>query len=106
VIGSRGASTGSRCWFRKVSAPTVEPEKGGSLIYPKGDLSARPSGHMPKDGFFFDAVIRQKPLRPRSSEPDDNAEQYQPLTEAQLDDIEQDARVRSKAASTRCSRRW
>jgi hypothetical protein len=29
---------------------TVEPEKGGSLIYPKGALSARPSGHMPKGG--------------------------------------------------------
>ena len=48
---------------------TVEPEKGGTLIYPKGDLSAPPSGHMPKDGFFFDAIIRQKPHRPRPSEP-------------------------------------
>ncbi|MGA2484865.1 MAG: uroporphyrinogen decarboxylase family protein [Roseiarcus sp.] len=72
---------------------TVEPEKGGALIYPKGDLSARPSGHMPKDGFFFDAIIRQKPLDLDHLNPDDNAEQYQPLTEAQLDDIEQDARA-------------
>ena len=41
---------------------TIEPEKGGTLIYPKGDTSARPSGHMPKDGYFFDSIIRQKPI--------------------------------------------
>ena len=72
---------------------TVEPEKGGALIYPKGDLSARPSGHMPKDGFFFDAIIRQKPIDLDHLSPEDNTEQYQPLTEAQLDEIEQDARA-------------
>lgn len=33
---------------------TVEPEKGGILIYPKGDTSVRPRGHMPKDAYFFD----------------------------------------------------
>ena len=32
----------------------IEPENGGTLIYPKGDTTARPSGHMPKDGYFFD----------------------------------------------------
>jgi hypothetical protein len=72
---------------------TTEPEKGGTLIYPKGDLAARPSGHMPKDGFFFDAIIRQKPIDLDHLNPEDNAEQYRPLTEAQLDDIEQDARA-------------
>jgi len=72
---------------------TVEPEKGGALIYPKGDLSARPSGHMPKDGFFFDAIIRQRPIEPDHLTPEDNTEQYQPLTDDQLDEIEQDARA-------------
>jgi len=72
---------------------TVESDKGGALIYPKGDLSARPSGHMPKDGFFFDAIIRQKPIDLDRLNPEDNAEQYQPLTEAQLDGIEEDARA-------------
>jgi hypothetical protein len=70
---------------------TVEPEKGGTLIYPKGDLTARPSGHMPKDGFFFDTIIRQKPLDLDRLDPEDNTEQYAPLTEAQLEGIEQDA---------------
>jgi hypothetical protein len=72
---------------------TVEPEKGGTLIYPKGDMSARPSAHMPKDGFFFDSIIRQKPLDLERLDPGDNAEQYQPLTEAELDGIEMDARA-------------
>jgi hypothetical protein len=72
---------------------TVEPEKGGQLIYPKGDLSARPSAHMPKDGFFFDSIIRQKPIDLDHLNPEDNTEQFQPLTEADLDKIEEDARA-------------
>ena len=39
---------------------TTEPEEGGTLIFPRGDTSAKPSGHMPKGGFFFDAIIRQE----------------------------------------------
>ena len=61
---------------------TVEPEKGGILIYPKGDTSARPSGHMPKDGYFFDSIIRQKPIDLDNLNPDDNTEQYTLLTDA------------------------
>ncbi len=71
---------------------SVEPEKGGTLIYPKGDMSARPSGHMPKDGFFFDSIIRQKPIDLDHLNPADNTEQYTPLTEAELDGIAEDAR--------------
>ena len=71
----------------------VEPEKGGILIYPKGDLTAPPSGHMPKDGYFFDSIIRQKPIDPDHLNPEDNTEQYTPLTEAELDGIEEDARA-------------
>ncbi len=72
---------------------TVEPKNGGALIYPEGDLSARPSAHMPKDGFFFDSIIRQKPIDLDHLNPEDNTEQFQPLTEAQLDGIEEDARA-------------
>ncbi len=72
---------------------TIEPENGGVLIYPKGDATARPSGHMPKDGFFFDSIIRQKPIDHDHIDPEDNTEQYAPLTEADLDAIEEDART-------------
>jgi hypothetical protein len=37
-------------------------ENGGLLIYAEGDTSAAPSGHMPKDGYYFDATIRQQAL--------------------------------------------
>ena len=72
---------------------TVEPEKGGVLIYPKGDTSARASAHMPRDGYFFDSIIRQKPIDLDNLNPDDNTEQYTLLTDAQLDGIEEDARA-------------
>jgi len=48
---------------------------------------------MPKDGHFFDAIIRQKPIDLDRLDPSDNNEQHQPLTEAQLDEIEEDARL-------------
>ena len=66
---------------------------GDTLIYPKGDVSARPSGRMPNGGFFFDSIIRQKPLDFDHLDPNDNTEQYQPLSEAELDGIEEDARA-------------
>ena len=71
----------------------VEPENGDTLIFPKGDTTARPSGRMPKDGFFFDSIIRQGKLDLDNLDPEDNAEQYKPLTEAELDGIEEDARA-------------
>jgi Uroporphyrinogen decarboxylase (URO-D) len=78
---------------------TIEPEKGGALIYPRGNLSARPSGHMPKDGFFFDSIIRQKPIDLNHLDPADNAEQYAPLTDAELEGLEEDARAANAADS-------
>jgi len=72
---------------------TIEPENGGTLIYPRGDRSAPPSGHMPKGGFFFDSIIRQKPLDLENLNPEDNMEQYTLLTDKQLDEIEEDARA-------------
>ncbi len=39
---------------------------------------------MPKDGYFFDSIIRQKPIDPDNLNPDDNTEQYTLLTDASL----------------------
>jgi hypothetical protein len=72
---------------------TEEPEEGGILIYPRGDTSARPSGHMPKGGYFFDAVIRQNPDDRENYDVDDNTAQFKLLSDAQLDEIESDARA-------------
>ena len=36
-----------------------ENAEGGVYIYPKGDINAHPSGLMPKNGLYFDNVVRQ-----------------------------------------------
>ena len=35
---------------------------GDVLIYPQGDRKAKPSGRMAKNGYYFDAIVRQKPF--------------------------------------------
>ncbi len=61
---------------------TVEKDDG-TYIFPKGDTSAPPSAHMPKTGFFFDAVIRQEPLDEDNLDPADNLEEFKPMDEAE-----------------------
>jgi hypothetical protein len=63
-------------------------EKGDTLIYPRGDTSARPSGRLPKDGFYFDAIIRQGPLDEDDLDPSDWAEQFSVFTDEELRDLE------------------
>jgi len=55
--------------------PQPAPD-GGVLLHPGGDLSVPPSGHMPRDGYFFDALIRQEPLDEDKLDPLDNCEEF------------------------------
>ncbi|MFH0990165.1 MAG: uroporphyrinogen decarboxylase family protein [bacterium] len=71
---------------------TTKDEQGNTLIYPKGDLSAPPSGRMPKWGFFFDSIIRQEPIDESRLDPADNTEEFEPVTEKLLEHFEQAAR--------------
>src|SRR6516164_2551018 len=41
-------------------------QNGDTLIHPEGDRNAPPSGRMPKDGYFFDAIVRQEPFEESS----------------------------------------
>jgi len=61
---------------------------GDTLIYPKGDLSAPPSGRMPKNGFFFDTIVRQEPIEEAQLNPDDNLEEFGPISDKDLDYFE------------------
>ncbi|MBN1816481.1 MAG: hypothetical protein JW828_03920 [Sedimentisphaerales bacterium] len=54
---------------------------GGYYIYPEGDTSVPPSGHMPKDGYYFDAMKRQEPIFEDKLDPADNLEEFGPLTQ-------------------------
>ena len=51
-------------------------EKGDTLMYPEGDMSVRHSAVMPKTGFFFDAVNRQKPFKEEDLDVADNCEEF------------------------------
>ncbi len=62
---------------------TPAPE-GGWHIYPEGDTGAPPSGHMPEDGYFFDAIIRQEPFEEEKLRPEDNMEEFGLLSDADL----------------------
>jgi hypothetical protein len=63
---------------------TTRDANGDTLVYPKGDLNAPPSGRMPKDGFFFDTIVRQDPIDEGRLDPADNLEEFGPISEADL----------------------
>jgi uroporphyrinogen-III decarboxylase len=62
---------------------------GDVLIYPEGDLSAPPSGRMPKDGYFFDTIIRQAPIVEEDLNPEDNLEEFKPLENEDILQLQQ-----------------
>jgi hypothetical protein len=66
-------------------------KKGDYLIHPKGDLSAPASGRMPKNGFFFDAIIRQPPVEDEKLDPRDNLEEFAILSDENLAYFKQEA---------------
>ena len=64
---------------------------GDILIHPQGDLSAPPSGRMPKDGYFFDAIIRQTPIVEEELDPQNNLEEFKLLEEQDIAPLRQAA---------------
>ena len=54
-------------------------------MYPDGDKSAPPSGRMPKDGFYFDAIIRQQPVDDDKLRVEDNLEEFGLISDEQLE---------------------
>jgi hypothetical protein len=70
----------------------TEPEPDGSIVqYPQGDKTQAPSARMPKGGFYFDAIIRQKPIDEAKLNPADNLEEFNLLTDEDLAFHEQQA---------------
>ena len=71
----------------------TDPQPDGSiLMYPQGDKSAPPSGVMPKDGFFFDTIVRQPPIDDAKLDPEDNLEEFGPVSSADLERFAREAR--------------
>jgi hypothetical protein len=76
---------------------TKKDENGDTLVYPGGDRSVPPSGRLPKNGFFFDTIIRQEPIDEAKLDPEDNLQEFGPIDEATLDHFEVQSR---RAAAT------
>jgi hypothetical protein len=60
-----------------------EPD-GSLLMYPEGDRSAPASGHMPAGGYYFDTIVRQPPLDEDHLNPEDNLQEFGPITDSDL----------------------
>ncbi|RPI99545.1 MAG: methyltransferase [Candidatus Aminicenantes bacterium] len=71
---------------------TTKDANGDTLVFPGGDRSAPPSGRLPKNGFFFDTIIRQEPIDEAKLDPEDNIQEFGPVSEAALDHFEAESR--------------
>ncbi|MFP4561806.1 MAG: uroporphyrinogen decarboxylase family protein [Spirochaetia bacterium] len=66
---------------------TTRNENGDVFIYPEGDLSVPPSGKMPRNGYFFDSIIRQEPIDDENLDPKDNLEEFGEIDSEVIDDL-------------------
>ena len=60
-------------------------ENGDILMYPEGDTSVPPCAMMPKSGYFFDALDRQKPVTDDTLKVEDNLEEFGYVTAEDID---------------------
>lgn len=63
---------------------------GDTLIYPEGDTTAAPSGRMPRDGYFFDTIVRQQPIDDDRLNPQDNLEEFRAVSAEDVESFRQD----------------
>jgi hypothetical protein len=64
---------------------TVPEANGDILMYPEGDRKAPPSGRMPCGGFYFDTIIRQPPIDDSKLKPEDNLQEFGPISDTDLE---------------------
>jgi hypothetical protein len=76
-------------WGQRVLVPqgfnTMEESNGDMLMYPEGDLYARPSGRMAKAAYFFDAIIRQPVIEEEKLTAEDNLEEFGLVSDSDLE---------------------
>ncbi len=63
---------------------TIEEGSGDVLMYAEGDTSFAASGRMPNGGYFFDSIVRQKPIDEDNLDPEDNLEEFGLLSEEDI----------------------
>lgn len=76
-------------WGQRVMVPrgfnVTYDTNGDVLMHPEGDTSIPPSARMPKNGYFFDAIIRQDPIDEEMLNPEDNVEEFGLITDKELE---------------------
>jgi hypothetical protein len=65
---------------------------GDVVAYPAGDTSVPPSARMPRDGFYFDPIVRQEPIDEERLDPAERAEEFAPVDDAELAEFAAEAR--------------
>jgi len=87
-VPNEGWTRHKTLWGQEVLFPATfnytYNDNGDILMYPEGDTSVPPSGMMPKSGYFFDALDRQKPIDESKLTVEDNLEEFGHITEKEL----------------------
>ncbi|MFH0966019.1 MAG: uroporphyrinogen decarboxylase family protein [Planctomycetota bacterium] len=94
------ANTGWKEWRTFDGTPVLVPggfrteceANGDLLLYPEGDESAPASGRMPRGGFYFDAIVRQPPIDESRLRVEDNLEEFQPISDADIAHFERESK--------------
>ena len=75
-------------WGQTILVPeqfnTTTDKNGDLVIYPEGDTSVAPSGKMSNPGYFFNAIIRQEPIKEDNLNPEDNLEEFSSISDDDL----------------------
>jgi len=90
-------------WGQDVLVPenfvTTTDSSGNTYIYPGGDTTVPPSGHLPNGGYYFDEIIRQQPLPADDDDlkAEDNLEEFGPISDDDLEDLARRAELARKS---------
>ena len=66
------------------NAIVKEDGNGGYHVYPEGDDSVEPSGHLPANGFYFDNLTRTPEFDEDEADAADNTADYMEVSDAQI----------------------
>ncbi|RPI25588.1 MAG: methyltransferase [Acidobacteria bacterium] len=76
---------------------TTMDEEGNAYLYPQGDTTVPPSGKLPKGGYYFDAIVRQDPIDDDKLNPEDNLQEFGPISEVDLAHYASEVRKRCQS---------
>ncbi|MBL8130872.1 MAG: methyltransferase [Anaerolineae bacterium] len=72
----------------------IDPEPSGDILqYPEGDRTAPASASMPQGGYYFDTIVRQEAIDEDNLNPEDNLEEFGPISDEDLAFLEQRSRA-------------